>query len=61
MQAGQYGWIEIALFYGLAIGFGVWQWMAMDRRLKRTRAERAEREAAERSPGDAPPPPPPAA
>lgn len=51
MQAGQYGWIEIALFYGLAIGFGVWQFVAMDRKLKKTRAEaveKAAREVAER-------------
>jgi hypothetical protein len=47
MQAGQYGWIEIALFYGLAIGFGVWQFVAMDRKLKKTRAEAAEKAARE--------------
>lgn len=44
---GNLGWIEIALFYGLAIGFGVWQWLKMDRMLKKTRAERAAKEAAE--------------
>lgn len=43
-----FGWIEIVLFYGIAIGFGVWQWVAMDRKLKQTRAEKAAREAAER-------------
>lgn len=42
------GWIEIALFYGLAIAFGAWQFWSMDRRLKKTRAERAAREAAAR-------------
>ncbi len=42
------GWIEIALFYGIAIGFGAWQWLAMDRKLKRTRAEKAAKDAAER-------------
>lgn len=51
---GNYGWIEIVMFYGLAIGFGVWQWVSMDRKLKKTRAENAAaREAAER--GDGPP------
>lgn len=50
---GSMGWIEIVLFYGIAIGFGVWQWVAMDRKLKKTRAERAAKEAAER--GDGPP------
>lgn len=43
-----YGWIEIVLFYGGAITFGVWQWLKMDRMLKRTRAEKAAKEAAER-------------
>ncbi|MBU7579200.1 MAG: hypothetical protein KAF27_01835 [Porphyrobacter sp.] len=43
-----YGWIEIVLFYGGAISFGVWQWLKMDRMLKQTRAEKAAREAAER-------------
>jgi hypothetical protein len=43
-----FGWIEIGLFYGLAIAFGVWQWVSMDRMLKKTRAEKAAKEAAER-------------
>lgn len=38
-----FGWIEIALFYGIAIGFGAWQWLAMDRKLKQTRAEKSAR------------------
>ncbi len=41
-----FGWIEIVLFYGLAIGFGAWQFWKTDRELKKTRAERAAREAA---------------
>lgn len=41
-----YGWIELVLFYGIAIGFGVWQWVKMDRMLKKTRAEKAAKEAA---------------
>ena len=36
------------LFYGLAIGVGVWQWLKMDRMLKKARAKRAAKEAAER-------------
>ena len=48
-----FGWIEIVLFYGIAIGFGAWQFLKMDRMLKQTRAERAAREAAER--GEDPP------
>lgn len=43
-----FGWIELVFFYGLAIGFGVWQVVRTDRELKRTRAAREEREAAER-------------
>lgn len=48
---GNFGWIEIALFYGIAIGFGVWQFWKMDRMLKKTRAEKAAKEAAERESG----------
>lgn len=55
MDSGNFGWIEIVLFYGGAIGFGVWQFVSMDRKLKKTRAEREAKEAAEK---DAPPPPP---
>lgn len=50
---GSMGWIEIVLFYGIAIGFGVWQWVSMDRKLKQTRAEKAARDAAEAD-GDPP-------
>jgi hypothetical protein len=48
---GNMGWIEIVLFYGVAIGFGVWQWLKMDRMLKQTRAEKAAKEAAEKDSG----------
>jgi len=50
---GNFGWIEIVLFYGIAIGFGAWQWVSMDRKLKKTRAEKAAKEAAERDTGRA--------
>ena len=46
---GSDGWIEIVLFYGVAIGFGVWQFWSMDRKLKKTRAEREAKEAAARN------------
>ena len=42
-----FGFIEIIFFYGIAIGFGVWQWWKTDKELKKTRAERLEREAKE--------------
>lgn len=45
---GNFGWIELVFFYGLAVGIGVWQWVKTDRLLKKTRAEKAAREAAER-------------
>lgn len=48
MHSGNYGWIELVLFYGIAIGFAAWQYFKMDRMLKKTRAEKAAREAAER-------------
>jgi hypothetical protein len=48
MNSSNFGWIEIVLFYGFAIGFGAWQWLKMDRMLKKTRAERAAKEAAKR-------------
>ncbi len=50
---GNMGWIEIVLFYGVAIGFGLWQFWKTDRELKRTRAENAAKKAAE-SEGDTP-------
>lgn len=48
MSGANYGWIELVFFYGIAIGFAVWQWLKMDRMLKQTRADRAAKEAAER-------------
>lgn len=43
---GNMGWIELVFFYGIAVGIGVWQWLKMDRMLKKTRAEREAKEAA---------------
>lgn len=40
-----FGWIEIILFYGIAVGFGLWQYFKMDRELKADRREREEAEA----------------
>lgn len=51
MGGGNFGWIELVFFYGIAIGIGVWQWVKMDRMLKKTRAERAAKEAAENEGG----------
>ena len=45
---GNFGWIEIALFYGIAIGVAFWQWWKMRREVREMRKERLEREAAER-------------
>ncbi|MBD2841123.1 hypothetical protein [Erythrobacter rubeus] len=42
---GNFGWIEIVFFYGIAISFGAWQWWKMDRDLKQIRKEKAEAEA----------------
>jgi hypothetical protein len=42
-----YAWIELVFFFGIAIGFGLWQYFKMGRELKQTRAERARREAQE--------------
>lgn len=48
MDSGNFGWIELVLFYGFGIGFALWQFWKTDRLLKRTRADRAAKEAAER-------------
>jgi hypothetical protein len=56
MHAGNYGWIELMVFYGIAVGFGVWQWVKMDRMLKKTRADKAARQAAEAAGKDTTPP-----
>ena len=42
---GNYGWIEIVLFYGLGLGICIWQYLKMDRELKQAKAERAEKQA----------------
>lgn len=47
MGGGLFGFIEIIFFYGIAIGFGVYQVWKTDKELKKTRAERLEREARE--------------
>ena len=40
-----FGWIELVLFYGFAIGFAAWQFWKTDRLLKKTRAAKAAKEA----------------
>ena len=47
MSGGMFGFLELIFFYGIAIGFGVWQFWKTDKELKKTRAERLEREARE--------------
>ncbi|MEE4153772.1 MAG: hypothetical protein V2I27_06405 [Erythrobacter sp.] len=42
-----FGWIELVFFYGIAIGFGLWQYFSVSRTLEKTRAERRAREAEE--------------
>lgn len=42
---GNFGWIEIVLFYGLGLGICIWQYLKMDRELKQAKAERAAKEA----------------
>lgn len=44
---GNFAWIELVFFYGIAIGFGLWQWLKMKREVKAARAEREAREARE--------------
>ena len=41
---GNFGWIELVFFYGIAISFGLYQWWKMDRDLKQIRKEKAEAE-----------------
>ena len=42
---GNFGWIELVFFYGLAISFGLWQYWSVSRDLKRTKEEKAKAEA----------------
>lgn len=41
-------WIELVFFFTVALGFGLWQYLKMDRELKRDRAQREAREAEKR-------------
>ena len=51
-----FGWIELVFFYGIAIGFGLWQYVSVSRTLEKTRAERRAREEAEAAKRDEEPP-----
>ena len=42
-----FGWLEIAFFYSIAIGVCFWQWWKMRREVREMRAEREAREAEE--------------
>lgn len=48
------GLIEMFFFYGIAISFGVWQWLKMRREVREMRAEREAREARERAAAEQP-------
>ena len=39
-----FAWIELVASFGIALGFGLWQYLKVDRELKRSRAEREARE-----------------
>jgi len=44
-----YGWIEMVFFYGIAISFGLWQWLKMRRELRQSREAKAAKEAVDAS------------
>lgn len=44
---GNIAWIELVFFYGIAMGFGIWQWSKMRRELRQSREARAAKEAEE--------------
>ncbi|MEM1051128.1 MAG: hypothetical protein AAGI28_03445 [Pseudomonadota bacterium] len=44
---GNFGWLEIAFFYSIALGVCFWQWWKMRREVREMRAEREAREAEE--------------
>ena len=43
-----FGWLEIAFFYSIAIGVCFWQWWKMRREVREMRAEREAKEKQER-------------
>ncbi len=47
------GLIEMAFFYGIAISFGLWQWLKMRRELRESRERRAAEDAANKEGKDA--------
>jgi len=49
---GNIAWIELVFFYGIAMGFGIWQWQKMRRELRQSREARAAKEAEEASKDD---------
>ena len=42
-----FGWLEIAFFYSIAMGVCFWQWWKMRREVREMRAEREAKEAEE--------------
>jgi flagellar biosynthesis/type III secretory pathway M-ring protein FliF/YscJ len=43
-----FGWLEIAFFYGIVISVCFWQWWKMRKEVREMRAEREAREAEEK-------------
>ena len=48
-----FAWIELVFFYGIAMGFGLWQWLKMKRELRESRERKAAEEAAKNESEDA--------
>lgn len=44
-----FGWIEIVVFAGIALGFGLWQLVSINREIARDKAAKAAREAKDAS------------
>lgn len=44
---GNIAWIELVFFYGIALGFGIWQWQKMRREVRQSREAREAEEAQE--------------
>jgi hypothetical protein len=52
MESKTFALVEMLAFTGLALAIGVWQLISINRTLKQTRAEEAERAAREQGDGE---------
>ncbi|MEM8725123.1 MAG: hypothetical protein AAGE86_06350 [Pseudomonadota bacterium] len=52
MEGHNWGWIEIAMFYGIALGFAGWQYWSVSKSLEEDRAKRRAEEEAAKQAGD---------